>query len=182
MLSPELKKAIKNLKPDEKDKLLFRLIPKVPDLVSRLEFELLEDGETTDSRREELANQIKALMQEKPYSPGYLMMDMRSLSGDISRHVKTTKDKYGEVSLNLLMLLEALENHTDFVLKNLRKAGTFQEYVVKRTETVLKNLQKLHPDLHVEFEDSLNRVLLLLHTKIAPSLAQECKLPKQFAG
>jgi hypothetical protein len=180
LLSPELKKALKNLKPDEKDKLLFRLLPKNPDLVSRLEFELLESGETMEQRRDELAGQIRELMDQEPYSPGYLMMDMRGLSGEITRHVKTTKDKYGDVSLNLLLLLETLEKHRDFIRKNLRKAGTFLEYVLKRAVTVAEKAQKLHPDLHVEFEDDLNRLLFLLHHEVAPGLAEEFKIPKRF--
>lgn len=182
MVSPELKKAIQKLKPAEKDKLIFRLLPKNPDLIRRLEFELLEDGESMERRREELSDKIRDLLDQKPYSPGYLMMDMRDLSGEITRHVKTTKDKYGEVSLNLLMLLETFEKHQDFIRKNLRKAGTFLEYVLKRAITVVEKAQKLHPDLHVEFEDELNRTLHLIHTEIAPGLAADYGVPKRFDG
>ncbi len=180
MLSPELKKAIKNLKPDEKDKLLFRLLPKNPDLLRRLEYELLEQGETMELRREELAEAIRKMVDQKMYTPGHLMMEMRSVSGDITRHVKTTKDKYGEVYLNLLLMLETLEKHQDFIRKNLRKAGTFLEYVLKRTATVLEKAQKLHPDLHVEFEDDLNRLLNLLHHEVTPGLADDYKIPRRF--
>src|SRR5438045_2886994 len=114
MLSPQLKKAIKELSDTEKDKLLLRLLPKNPDLCNRLEYELVENSETQEERRDKLAEEIKAKMNEEAYSPGFIMMDMRYLSGDITRHVKTTKDKYGEVSLALLMLRECLEKHDEY--------------------------------------------------------------------
>ena len=43
-LSPDFKKAITALSHKEKDKLLFRLLPKEEMLVAQLEFQLLEDG------------------------------------------------------------------------------------------------------------------------------------------
>ena len=47
------------------------------------------------------------------FSPGYLNMDIRFLSGYITEQIKVTKDKLGEVSLNLLMLNKILERNND---------------------------------------------------------------------
>ena len=44
------------------------------------------------------------------YSPGYLLLELRSISGRITQHVKTTKDKYGEVALNCLLLNQAFKS------------------------------------------------------------------------
>ena len=92
-LSDELKEAIASLTHKEKDKLLFRLIAKDYALVKKLEFELLEDGETKDERRQELYEMIEAeFARYHYYSPGYLLLLLRSISGAIGRHLKTTKD------------------------------------------------------------------------------------------
>ena len=45
-LSKKLKEAISNLPDSEKDKLLFKLLPKDQPLCEKLEFELLEQGQT----------------------------------------------------------------------------------------------------------------------------------------
>ena len=106
-LTPELKKAISFLPDKEKDKLLFRLISLRPDLAEQLTFKLLEGGETTVERREDVRIYIERYLLSQVhiyYSPGYLLMEIRYLSGRINDHVKTTRDKYGEVDLNLFML------------------------------------------------------------------------------
>jgi DNA replication protein DnaD len=158
-LSNELKTAISQLPDKEKDKLLFRLIPKNYDLVAQLEFKLLEDGNTAEIRREELKEILQKSLKyavSSFYSPGYLMMDLRSMSGAITQHVKTTKDKVGEVELNLLMLNSALKGCRN-QLQNApaRKIQKFDEYVVKRAIKIMSLVDKIHEDYKIEFEDSI---------------------------
>lgn len=102
----EFKKAIANLLPKEKDKLILRFLRKDHILGNRLYFELLS-GDSVQDRRIIMEKHIRKELTKatkKYYSPGYLMGDMRSLSAEITEHVKIRKDKYGEASLNLLML------------------------------------------------------------------------------
>ena len=118
MFSKELKKAIQELPSGEKDKLIFRLLRRDLDLANRLHFELV-DVETVDDKR--AAFEIAMIEKIKYfsnhfYSVGYLLQDTRFLSGEISYHVKITKDKFGEISLNLKMLIEVLKLNNDKII------------------------------------------------------------------
>lgn len=80
------------------------------DLANRLYFELV-DTETVEQKREKVAvlvsDKVK-LANKHFHSTGVLLMRIRGISGDINEHVKITKDKYGEIALNLQMLIEVL--------------------------------------------------------------------------
>ncbi len=97
----KFKEAISHLPPTEKDKLILRLLKKDLNLANLLYFDLV-DARTTDDRRLDVENRIKNRIErfsQHYSSPGYLMMDMREISGEITEHVKIAKDKFGEVSL-----------------------------------------------------------------------------------
>lgn len=162
ILTDDFKKAIAGLSPREKDKLLFRLLPKEPALVAKLTFELLEGGESQDERRQELLELLESELKvgtQHFYSPGYLLLGMRSLSGEITRHVKTTKDKYGEIQANLLLLNDAMRpNLKKIVTFSAGKCRTFNNYVVSRTFKILALLDKQHPDIHLDFHDDLREL------------------------
>jgi hypothetical protein len=179
-LSSEFKEVISHLPHKEKDKLLFRLLKKDPDLCQRLQFELVEQGDTLQERRDAVAANIEKQVKYEPYSPGYLMMDMRYLNGDISRHVKYTRDKEGEVQLSLLLLRRYLEEHLDFIVAHLYRADSLQDYLVKRMQVVLQKLSKLHEDLYVEYDTDVDYILRQLHQKVAPIHAHKAKLPKDW--
>ena len=159
-LSDELKEAISLLSNKEKDKLLFRLIAKDAALVEKLTFELLEDAESKDDRREEIYQMIdKGFDKYRFYSPGYLLLTLRSISGDINRHVKTTKDKYGEIQLNLLMLNKSLGLFGEKIRKAPpRKQLTFNTYVVKRAVKLVGLLRKLHEDYLLDFQEDISKL------------------------
>jgi hypothetical protein len=90
------------------------------------------------------------------YSPGYLLLDLRAYSGRITEHVKTTKDKLGEIELNFFMLNEAFDLFAEKLLAyKLHQSATLNEYVVQRTLKLLKLLSKMHEDYHLEFRDSM---------------------------
>jgi len=148
--------------PIDKDKLLFRLLAKESALVEKLTFQLLEDGSSTEERREEvqqfITNDLEKY-QEYFYSPGYLLLQIRSLSGEITRHVKTTKDKYGEVQLNLFMLNKTMELYNEKVIPfRPDRSRTFNEYVVKRTLKIYALMSKLHEDYLIDFKDDLQKL------------------------
>ncbi len=163
-LEPELKKAISGLSHKEKDKLLNRLIAKDPALVARLNFELIEspNGVTKEERREEVEKDLLHSLevnQSQYHSPGYLLLDLRHLSGEINRHVRTTKDKYGDIYLNFLMLNTAFRLHGN-QLRNAsyHSAKTFNDYVIKRALRLLNQLSKLHEDHVLDFEEPMKEL------------------------
>lgn len=162
-LSAELKSAISNLSDKEKDKLLFRLLPKEPALVDQLAYQLLEDAASMEERRSDLKAGIQQELKQAAsyfYSPGYLLLDLRAISGEINRHVKTTKDKYGEIELNFFMLnysLDLLHNK----LKTFRhqKSRTLDSYIIKRAQKLEKLMSKLHPDYQLDFTGDWEKLI-----------------------
>jgi hypothetical protein len=154
----EFKEAISHLPSKEKDKLILRLLKKDLNLANRLYFELLDDRSVND-RRSEMEEKIIVSVKESFnhfYSPGYLMMDLRDISGEITNHVRTTKDKYGEVSLNLLMLNEALIRHDQNILSSTHgKARKLCLYIIARAFKILVLISKLNDDLLIDFRDNL---------------------------
>lgn len=160
-LDKEFKEMISNLPSKEKDKLLFRLLKKDKALVNRLYFELV-DNRSLEDRRLELEKIVEKQtdqMFNTYYSPGYLHMDMRYLSGEISEHVKITKDSYGEVSLNLLMLIKVLKGNSRKLTEvNYGKAYKCCMYMIARTFKILTLISKLHADYFSDIEDDLRQL------------------------
>ncbi|OFZ67220.1 MAG: hypothetical protein A3D92_08470 [Bacteroidetes bacterium RIFCSPHIGHO2_02_FULL_44_7] len=154
----EFKEAISNLPDKEKDKLILRLLRHDPALVNRLHFELLS-GQSKEERRTEMESIIvkrAAQMSEDFYSIGYLMMDVRYLSGEITEHVKTTRDAFGEISLNLLMLNEVLSlNLERLALLTPGQSRKFSIYVIARSYKLLVRIRSLHEDYLVDFKPDL---------------------------
>jgi len=163
-LSKELKAAITGLSHKEKDRLLFRLIAKDPALVAQLNFELLEKeaGVTKEDHRIVLEKAIISHLENYDphyYSPGYLLLELRQLSGDINRHVRTTKDKYGDTYLNFLMLNHTFRLYGDRIRQSApSRAMTFNEYVVKRALRLLKQLRSMHEDHVLDFEEAMKEL------------------------
>lgn len=157
----EFKDAISNLAPKEKDKLLFRLIKKDRILTLQLHFELVSN-DTVQERRTDMEKQVMKMTAHaatKFHSPAYLLIELRSVSAAITEHVKVTRDKYGEASLNLLMLNEVLSKNAKKLNKCTPKdAYKFNIYVIGRAFKVLILIKALHEDFHIEFEDGLKEL------------------------
>lgn len=179
-LSKELKEAILTMPQAEKDKLLLRLVAKDEDLCQQLEYKLIDEQSSLESRREEVRETIDRVVRGSHYSPGWLMMDLRSVNATITHHVKITKDKYGELELTLYMLNQVFEHQFPFIEKHTSKSETLAVYVAKRTQFVVQKLSKLHPDLHIEFEEDMKRLLERVHTYASSSYAKELKIPKKL--
>lgn len=160
-IDDEFKQALANLPPKEKDKLILRLLKKDYILANRLYFELVSTDNVQD-RRLIMEAKIKkdiAKATKEYRSPISLASDVRSLSADITEHVKITKDKYGEASLNLLMLNEALSKNNSKLNKSTpNKSHRFNIYVVARAFKILILIQALHEDFYIEFEDGLKQL------------------------
>jgi len=155
----DLKTAIINMPDKEKDKLLIRLVSKNIMLLNQLHFKLLEESGTTEERREEIENKIiqrAKYYPERYYSPGYLMMEMRDISGLINEHVSITKDKVGEVELQLLMLNELIRRNKDKLAHATSyKRSSLDNYVVLRAKKMVNSIAKFHDDLLINFYDQL---------------------------
>jgi hypothetical protein len=179
-LEKDLQEAILAMPLKEKDKLLLKLITKDEVLTQQLQFQLVEAGDTMESRRDEIRKTIEKLYRIDHYSSGYLMMDMRYISGDITRHVKVTKDKYGEVELAIKLLKECFEKQLRWIERYSAKSDTLASYVAKRTDVILKKLTKLHPDIQFDFHGDMNYLLECCH-RYAPAIyAKTLALPRAF--
>ncbi|MEI7524634.1 MAG: hypothetical protein WCJ95_09920 [Mariniphaga sp.] len=155
---PEFKKALHLLPDNEKDKLILRLLKRDLNLSNKLRFELV-DTESVLDKREQLKNRIVIRIQlatERYFSTGYLLMDIRDISGEINQHVSITKDKLGEISLNCLMLQKLLEQNNGRIgAERYGKAYTLCIYIIARIFKILMLIQKQHEDLHLEFKDDI---------------------------
>lgn len=162
---PEFKRAVSELPTQEKDKLLFRLLKRDKILADRLYFQLLS-GDSVQDRRLIVEKKIKkdlAKISNSTYSHAYLLREMKSLSAVITEHVKVTKDKYGEASLNLLMLNEALRKKGNDTRKVKQlEVYKFGIYVISRAFKILILINALHEDFLVEFEDGLKELSELI--------------------
>lgn len=159
--SKEFKEALSELPSKEKDKLLLRLLKKDLKLADRLFFELV-DYRTVDERRtimEERVLEQTAYFTSRYYSPGYLMMDLRYLSGEITEHVTITKDKFGEVTLNLTMLIAVLDKtNAKIASAGLQKSQKFCIYVIARTFKLLLLIDKMHEDYQLDFKPKIEQL------------------------
>ena len=165
-LSDELKLALKQLSNKEKDKLIFRLLPKDQVLVHQLEFKLLEYEETTEERRGEVRSYISNVCNiypEKYYSPQHLLWSLKDMSGKINYHVRVTKDKIGEIELNLFMLsqgisknLQRLQGEDKWYIEKLAK------YIAIRIRKLHGLIGKVHEDYALEFEDDIEELKKLI--------------------
>jgi hypothetical protein len=165
MVSKELKKAIQELPSAEKDKLIFRLLRRDLDLENRLYFELVDVETVEDKRIAFEAAMLKKIAQYSGhfYSVGYLLQDTRFTSGDITNHVKITKDKFGEISLNIKMLIQVLTLNNDKIQnQTYAKAYTLCIYVIARAFKILLLIKAIDEDYFIDFKEDLKALGLLI--------------------
>lgn len=159
MFTKEFKKAIQELPSIEKDKLIFRLLKKDLDLANRLHFELVDTDTVEDKRMVFKELMFKKINQitERFYSIGYLLQDIRYISGDISEHVRITKDKFGEISLNLKMLNQLLKlNNVRIQNQSYAKAYTMCIYIIARAYKIMLLIKSIDEDYFLDFKDDLS--------------------------
>ncbi len=157
----DFKKALQELPEKEKDKLILRLLRRDMDLAEKLYFELVDTDSIEDKRKIMEINISKQIIRfsENFHSLDYIAIEMRNISGKISHHVKITKDKFGEISLNLQMLNEVIEqNAFSLTHSKPQKSTKFYNYVIGRTFKILLLIQALHEDFLLDFKENLNRL------------------------
>ncbi len=169
----------------EKDKLLLRLITKDKTLSDRLHFELIEDSSTIPERREDIMATIIRTSNIRTSkfnqnTPGWILMDMRNLSGDIAYHVKVTKDKIGGLELNLFLMNTFLEAYPSILKTYSSRADTCALYIAKKAQTILNGLNKLDEDYRVDYLKDANRMLQLVYNLCSKMYARQLELPTQI--
>lgn len=145
--SKEFKEAISNFTSQEKDKLIIRLLKKDRILSHRLYFELI-DPETADDKRYQMETLIKeeVLSVAKRYGrTKYFLPGIRRISAKITEHVKITTDKFGEVSLTLLLVSETIMHSP--------KTGDHYKLFIYLLNKIFRSLiltKKLDPDYFLD--------------------------------
>ena len=160
-LDKKLKEAISQLSSAEKDKLIFRFLNRNEDLAERLYFELVSNDSEEDRRKEAKKRIEKIIDMSKIsiHSPGFLLMDMREASGTITHHTKITKDKYGEVYLNIFLLQEYLKIYNEFFKDySAKKSYTFSVYCTAKAFKIMILLKKMHEDLQFDFINDISAI------------------------
>jgi len=149
--SKEFKQAISEFSGKEKDKLIFRLLKKDRILAHRLYFELI-DPENADDKRLQMQDFIKkevAAAAKRYGRTKYFLTNIRKISSKITEHVKITSDKFGEVSLNLLLISETLENTS--------KSGDYYKLYIYLLNKLFRSLiltTKLDEDYFLDLKPS----------------------------
>lgn len=161
LFDPEFVKALHLLSDKEKDKLILRLLKYDLQLATRLRFELV-DTDSVEDKRAQMRDHVIQRIQwttERYYSMGWLLMDVREISGSINDHISITKDKVGEISLNCLMLRQLLElNNQRIASEPYGNAYKLCVYIVARLFKLLMLIQKQHEDLHLEFREDIQAI------------------------
>lgn len=158
--SKEFKAALSAFSSAEKDKLIFRLLKKDKLLSKKLYFELI-DPETTDDKRKAMEQNVeeKVLLVSKYIGNAkYFLTIIRKISAEITEHIKITTDKFGEVSLNLLMVDKILDYNTDLSRQRFDNVYKLYIYIINKLFKSLILIKKLDEDYWMEFDDLLRTI------------------------
>lgn len=184
---PELKDAILDLPPKEKDKMLLKLVSKDPLLMNQLHFRLLEDEADLHDRQQQVRaklekqlERIDAQTTQRKYSARNLLSDLKSASGIVNEHVRITNDKTGEIDLRLYILEQSIKRYGKQYMDG---ADYFNErllaYQAARLKTILAKYHSIHEDLQFDFRERMNDVLHFAFHSAIKADATALKLPRE---
>jgi hypothetical protein len=122
----------------------------------------LVETETVEEKREQLKSKISKfieLWKGEHYATMHIYFDAKSISGMISEHLYTTKDKYGEISLSLHLILGIMEGN-NHKIGGLIHGYNYKLYiyVYAKLFKILMLIQKQHTDLHIEFKQDIESI------------------------
>lgn len=158
--SKEFKTALSQLSGVEKDRLIFRLLKKDKILSKKLYFELI-DEETADQKRDQMEETVKEKVE---YAAKYLsnqkyfLILIRKISAEITEHVKVTSDKFGDVSLNLVLVTEILKFNDKLSRLRFNDVYKLYLYLINKVVKALILTKKLDEDYWMEIDDYLSAV------------------------
>ncbi|MEG1591124.1 deoxyuridine 5'-triphosphate nucleotidohydrolase [Chryseobacterium sp.] len=169
--SKEFKTALSQLSPIEKDRLIFRLLRKDDILSKKLYFELIEE-ETVDQKRDAMEELIKEKVEyASKYisNQKYFIVLIRKISAQITEHVKVTTDKFGDISLNLLLINEILESNEKLSRQRFNDIYKLYLYIINKIVKALVLTKKLDEDYWMEIDEYLS----VAHDKITANIYLE---------
>ncbi|WP_106914469.1 calponin homology domain-containing protein [Chryseobacterium aurantiacum] len=155
--SKEFKAALSAFSSTEKDKLIFRLLRKDKLLSKKLYFELI-DPATTDDKRSTMEEDVeeKILLSSKYIGNAkYFLTIIRKISAEITEHVKITTDKFGEVSINLLMINKILDYNNELSRQRFDNVYKLYIYIINKVFKSLILIKKLDEDYWMEIDEFL---------------------------
>ena len=158
--SKEFKQALSEFSSIEKDRLIFRLLKKYKLLSKKLYFELI-DPETTDQKRDQMEENVtEKLASAARYigNPKYYLSTIRTISAEITEHVKVTTDKFGEVYLNLFLVDQILENNDSFAQQRFDNVYKLYIYLINKIVRALLLIKKIDEDYWMEFDEILGKI------------------------
>ncbi|WP_304235622.1 hypothetical protein [Jiulongibacter sediminis] len=176
----ELEKEILALPQKDKDRHLLRLISRNKLLLEQMKYDLMEDEADLYLRKEALREHILGVMTNPFPGTAFFLKAFRKLSTGITWHRRVTKDKYGEVDMQILCLEQAFEKQIRHVDVMSRKGDVLRTYMVKKALSVLKMINALHEDYRIDFAGRMNQILKLLHTFETKYDAQKLSLPESL--
>ncbi|MCX8533745.1 deoxyuridine 5'-triphosphate nucleotidohydrolase [Chryseobacterium luquanense] len=156
--SKEFKAALSQLSTIEKDRLIFRLLRKDEILSKKLYFELI-DEETVDQKRDAMEDLIKEKVEyASKYisNQKYFIVLIRKISAQITEHVKVTSDKFGDISLNLLLINEILESNEKLSRQRFNDVYKLYLYIINKVVKALTLTKKLDEDYWMEIDEYLS--------------------------
>ena len=158
--SKEFKQALSEFSSIEKDRLIFRLLKKDKLLSKKLYFELI-DPETTDQKRDQMEENVtEKVASAARYigNPKYYLSTIRTISAEITKHVKVTSDKFGEVYLNLFLVDQILENNDSFAQQRFDNVYKLYIYLINKIVRALLLIKKIDEDYWMEFDEILGKI------------------------
>lgn len=179
-ISKELEKAILALPTKEKERLLLRLIAKNQLLLEQLDYTLVAEESDLDIRREELNQRIKEEVSKSYLNIVLFTKALRKQSAAVTWHRRVTKDKYGELEGQLLLVETTLTKQRKYVSQLTKKGDSLRLYLVKKTISLLKLTEGIHEDFLIDFSERINQLLKLLYTFETSFYAHNLKLQKTF--
>ncbi|OWK75221.1 deoxyuridine 5'-triphosphate nucleotidohydrolase [Flavobacteriaceae bacterium JJC] len=166
--SKEFKQALSEFSAVEKDRLIFRLLKKDKLLSKKLYFELI-DPETTDQKRNQMEENIaeKVLLAYRYIgNPKYYLVLIRKISAEITEHIKITTDKFGEISLHLLLVNKILESNEKLNQQRFDNVYKLYIYLINKIVRALILIKKTDEDYWMEFDELLEAIDFQIHENI----------------
>ncbi|MFD1874752.1 hypothetical protein [Hymenobacter bucti] len=179
-LPPDLRRALFDLPPKEKDQLLARLVAQDAVLTEQLAHRLLEGPDGVADRRAVLRQQVDDPVRGYHQTPNDLLVILRQLQARLAYHTRITDDAFGEVELSLRLLANVFQHQPAVVARLHGPTQPLLQHLVRRTQEALKQANKLHADYHLELAETATAVLGGLYASGAAPLAREAGLPRQW--
>lgn len=166
--SKEFKQALSEFSPIEKDRLIFRLLKKDKLLSKKLYFELI-DPETTDQKRDQMEENVtEKVTSAARYigNPKYYLSTIRTISAEITEHVKVTTDKFGEIYLQLFLVKKILENNDKLNQQRFDSVYKLYIYLINKIVRALLLIRKTDEDYWLEFDVLLSEIDFQIHQNV----------------